>query len=278
MADPLYVERGGHRTWLKWHRARRRASDPVFLGRRVLEGMALGASVEVDLVVHGGQGFAILHDLVLDRETTGRGSVRGTSPQTLRALHLRGNDSEPLPDAVMLLEDLCALLANTPPHTNALLQLDYKEDLAALDGATIANFAASVGPAAGNMIVSGADMAAIDAFAQATPGLRTGYDPCYGEPLAKLRASGDYAGFIADALAAAPKADMIYLSYEIVLAAEAAGVDVVAPIHADGRRIDAWTIRTVDTSSLAQVERLLALKVDQITTDDPEGLLAAISP
>ena len=54
MSDPVSVTRNGHRTYFKWHRGRRRAADPVFTGRRILEGMALGASVEVDLVIHGG--------------------------------------------------------------------------------------------------------------------------------------------------------------------------------------------------------------------------------
>ncbi len=43
---------------------------------------------------------------------------------------------------------------------------------------------------------------------------------------------------------------MIYLAYDIVLEADAAGFDIVAPIHASGRRIDAWTIRTVDDTTL----------------------------
>ena len=63
MADAISVTRDGHRTFLKWHRARRRAADPVFTGRRILEGMALGASVEVDLVLHADDGFAVLHNL-----------------------------------------------------------------------------------------------------------------------------------------------------------------------------------------------------------------------
>ena len=48
MTDPVAIMHKGHRTFLKWHRARRRASDPVFTRKRVLEGMALGASVEVE--------------------------------------------------------------------------------------------------------------------------------------------------------------------------------------------------------------------------------------
>lgn len=277
MTDPLFIERNGHRTWLKWHRARRRVSDPVFTGARILEAMRLGATVEVDLVVHADHGFAILHNGTLEAETTGTGRVRETSAATLRGLHLRDNTGSPLPDQVMLLEDLCALLQANPPHPDALLQLDYKEDLAALDPQTIANFAASVAPVATSLVLSGGDAAAIALLAQATPDLRTGYDPCYGDPLAQLRATGNYQAFIADALAAAPEAEMIYLAYEIVLAAQDAGMDIIAPIHAAGRRIDAWTIRQVSPETLAQVDRLLDLKVDQITTDDPEGLFAALA-
>jgi len=61
MVAPLFVDRDGHRTWFKWHRARRRAGDPVFTRTRILEGLRLGASIEVDLVIHGGHGFAIVH-------------------------------------------------------------------------------------------------------------------------------------------------------------------------------------------------------------------------
>lgn len=276
MSDPLYLEQGGHRTWLKWHRGRRKASDPVFTGSRILEAMRLGASVEVDLVIHADHGCAILHNFSLEEETTGSGLVRETPAAVLRELHLRGTDGHPIADKVMLLEDLCALLAQNQPHPDALLQLDFKEDSAALTPEVVANFGATVGAVARSLILSGGDFAAISLLANSAPDLRTGYDPCYGESLARLKATGDFKTFINDALQTAPDAEMIYLAYDIVLEADAAGFDIVAPIHASGRRIDAWTIRTVDDTTLPKVRRLLALKVDQITTDDPEGLKAAL--
>ena len=277
MADPLHIDRNGHRTWLKWHRARRRASDPVFTGARILEGMRLGASVEVDLVVHGDHGCAVLHNFELDEETTGTGLVREASAETIRTLNLRDNRGAVLPDKVMLLEDLCALLVQDAPAPGALLQLDFKEELAALDDKTMASFAASVTPIANALILSGGDLGAINALAEAAPAIRTGYDPCYGDSLARLKASGDFRTFINEALAAAPNAAMIYLSHEIVLAAQDDGLDIVAPVQAAGKRVDAWTIREVTPATLGQVERLLDLKVDQITTDDPEGLFAALA-
>jgi glycerophosphoryl diester phosphodiesterase len=278
MSDPLYLERDGHRSWLKWHRARRRADDPVFSRARILEGMRAGASVEVDLVVHGGGGMAVLHNLMLEEETTGTGPVRAADAATLRALHLRANDGRVLPERVMLLEDLCAELRRNPPHRDALLQLDFKEDMAALDALTIAGFGEAMGDLGPHMILSGGDLDAVIALVRAAPGVRMGYDPCHGGSLEALKASGDFAGWIAEALAAAPGAELIYLAHEIVVAADDAGTDLIGIVHAAGRRVDAYTIQRVTPESLRLAARLVALKADQITTDDPEGLAAAMTP
>ena len=78
-------------------------------------------------------------------------------------------------------------------------------------------------------------------------------------------------------LAIAPEADLIYLHYEIVLEADRSGFDIIAAFQAAGHRVDAWTIRAVTPITVSQVNRLLALKVDQITTDDPEGLAMALT-
>ena len=275
MTDPISIAKGGHRAVLKWHRGRRKASDPVFTGKRILEGMALGASVEVDLVVHGGHGMAVLHDhLSIERETTGHGPVRALNAAQLRALRLRGNDGTPIADHVMLLEDLCALLVQTPPHPEALLQLDYKEDETALDPKTIANFVASTSPVARHMIVSSGSAVAVDILTGAVAGMHVGFDPCSDENIAALQRTRDFAGFVRDALAASPKAELIYLAWELVIELDKAGFDIIDAFHAAGKRIDTWTIRTADAGTRPIVERLLALKVDQITTDDPEGLVA----
>lgn len=277
MSAPIYLNSNGHRAAIKWHRGRRRATDPVFVAERILEGMRIGASVEVDLVVHGDHGFAVLHDLTLERETTGTGKVRDASAAVLRDLHLRGNDGEPIADKVLLLEDLCLGLVRQGMYPDALLQLDYKEDLVALTPQVIADFERHTAPIAGSLILSGADFKAIEALATAVPGIATGYDPCYGESLARLEVTGDYRTFIDQALATASDANMIYLDYRILLAAADIGIDLVAQVHADGRKVDAWTINHITPQSIVQVERLLALKVDQITTDDPEGLARAFS-
>lgn len=278
MTDPLFVQLHGHRTWLKWHRARRRFEDHAFSSARILEGMRLGASVEVDLVIHGGGGWAVLHDFELDQHTTGHGLVRETSAEVLRGLHRRADDGTPLPERVLTLDDLGALLRRNPPASGALLQLDVKERLAALDTRALDSFCRAVAPVAGSMIISGGDAAAITALAGATPGLALGHDPCHDEKISNLLVTRDFAGFVHDGLAESPEASMIYLAYELIVEADVAGFDMIGACHGAGKRVDAWTIQRVTTESVGHCRRLIALGVDQITTDDPEGLAAALSP
>ena len=273
---PISVTRNGHRTFFKWHRGRRRLSDPVFTGRRIIEGMQAGASVEVDLVVHADNGMAVLHNLSLERETTGTGLVRETSAATLRGLNLRDNEGQPIADKVMLLEDLAALLARDGAHPDGLLQLDYKEDAAALSPAVVRNFAEALAPVAGHFIVSSGDAESVRILTGAVPGIHIGYDPCHKGAIDRLMATRDYASFVAGAVADSPKSELDYLAWELVLEADKDGFDMVGAFHAHGRRVDAYTIRRVDAETLPSVDRLLALKVDQITTDDPEGMAAAL--
>ncbi|WP_423065057.1 glycerophosphodiester phosphodiesterase [Devosia sp. CN2-171] len=277
MADAISVIRNGHQTFFKWHRGRRQASDPVFTGRRILEGMKLGASVEVDLVIHADNGMAVLHNMSLERETTGTGLVRETFAAVLRDLNLRGNDGAPIADKVMLLEDLAQLIARDGAHPDGLLQLDYKEDAAALTPQVIANFAEALRPVARHFILSSGDAEAVRLLSENVPGLRIGYDPCHKGALERLMATRDYAAFVADAAAASPKSELDYLEYRLVLEAERDGFDIIAAFHAHGRRIDAYTVKLADTEGMAVIERLLDLKVDQITTDDPEGVAARLN-
>ena len=274
MSAPLYLTRNAHRTWLKWHRGKRRLSDPVFTGKRIVEGMRLGCSVEVDLVVTGDKGFAVLHDLMLDRETTGHGAVAATSDDTIRQLHLRNENGAPIPDRVMLLDDLCALLAEGSVHPEALLQLDYKEDDTVLDARATANFARATRAVATNMIVSSGSARAVAMLTGAVPGMRSGFDPSDQARFKAALAAGNLQGFTDEAVADLPGSDMIYLYWEIVTQALDDGFDIVDAFHRRGKRVDAWTIRAADAQTKPIVARLLDARVDQITTDDPEGLIA----
>jgi glycerophosphoryl diester phosphodiesterase len=63
---------------------------------------------------------------------------------------------------------------------------------------------------------------------------------------------------------------MIYLDYRIVLLAASRDFDMVAPVHAAGKTVGAWTLNTTDhPGARDSLEVLLDLEVDQITTDEP---------
>lgn len=277
MPDGIAITRGGHTTWLKWHRARKMAGDLPFTGERILEGLRLGASVEVDLVRHGGGGFAVLHDFVLDRSTTGTGRVADTSPAVLRTLCLRDGNGQPTPHRPMLFEDLCALLAaGQGIAPQAVLQLDLKESAAALTDAVVASLAAAATPVARHFILSGGHPEAIRRLADAVPNLPLGFDPCHEGAIDRLVQTRDFAGFVAGAVAEFPRAEMIYLEYRLVLFAAEHGVDLIAAFHYAGKRIDAYTLTSADAAATAIARRLLDLRADQITTDDPVGLEKAL--
>jgi len=272
MPDGIAIVADGHRIRLKWHRLQRRPEDIPFTPVRLREGMALGASMEVDLRRRADGGFACLHDETLDRETTGNGPVAAASFGDLQALRMRGNDGRPTEERLLLLEDLTELAAaGADPAT--LVQLDLKEQDAALDERGVDAFHATLAPVAGRFILSGGDWAAVRRLGAGV--LRLGFDPCDDDTLGTLVTSADAERFIAAALERAPEAAMIYLSWPIVLRADALGVDLIAACHAAGKSVDAWTLNPDHPDAAAALARLAALRADQITTDAP-GVIEAM--
>jgi glycerophosphoryl diester phosphodiesterase len=267
----IAIDAGGHRVRLKWHRLQRRPDDLAFTPRRLREGLMLGASMEVDLRRHADHGFVCLHDETLERETTGSGPIAVATTATLRRLTLRREDGTPSDESLILLEDL-AEIARIDGDRHALLQFDLKEDEAALDDSLVESFHRTVACIADRCIVSGHDWRAVSRLAEAVPGLRRGFDPCADDTLERLRDDKDYRDFIADGLAVAPEAETIYLDYGIVLAALGMGVDLIAPCHAAGKTVDAWTLNPDHPRAAESLWQLVALKADQITTDAPEEL------
>ncbi|MGC5249153.1 glycerophosphodiester phosphodiesterase [Gordonia sp. DT219] len=272
-SEPVAVTSGGHRTRLKWHRARKHADDAPFTRSRIVEGMRAGASVEVDLLIHRGQanppGFAVLHDQTLDSATTGTGTVAAASASYLRSLSLRDNEGRPTTEKVLLLDDLAGLLTDVDPK--ALLQLDFKQSAPDLDARVVERFAEAVGPFAGNAILSCEDAEAVRILTDAAPGLRVGYDPCHHGAVDRVLRWRRFRRFVEKAVAASPRADTIYLDKRLVLTAADRGVDLVAEFHAAARQVDVYTFAGADDPGIT---RAVGLRADQITVDDPAGVAA----
>ncbi|WP_370677019.1 glycerophosphodiester phosphodiesterase [Pleomorphomonas sp. PLEO] len=282
----LDLYRDGHRTRLKWHMGRRVRSDVPFTPNRTAEAMAVGASFEVDLNPHAGAGFAVLHDETLDRETDGHGPVASARPDDLRRLKLRRPSGEITDEKVLLLDDLAGLVRAGSVHPETLIQLDLKVGADVIDEATVEAFAAVLSGVAPHFILSGGDRDAVARLGRATPGLNLGFDPCNERTVDEIEAGGDLDAFVADALAALPEASLIYLDYAAILTADRRGFDLIAAFHKAGKRIDAYTLDLHHPGADDSLRRLIALKADQITTNEPDAVarravelgLAAVTP
>jgi glycerophosphoryl diester phosphodiesterase len=265
----------GRAVALKWHRLRRRRADPLFGADVLAEGLKVGASMEIDLRVTADGDFAVLHDDVLDKETNGRGPVAERARAALAALRY---DDAGVPGAarytrrLVFLDGLAALLANA--HPDALLQLDMKDEFAAVGERGLDRFAGALKDEKLPLLVSGDSSELILAIKQRLPHIAHGIEPSFR--LIELFQKGDAKGAVAQLrteLAERPEPQMVYLNWQLILGAAEQGVDLVAMCRDAGKKVDAWTFTLADPAGFSDREwrdfsRLLALGVDQITTDE----------
>jgi glycerophosphoryl diester phosphodiesterase len=268
----LALVRDGHRARLKWHRLRRRMSDPLFSAEVMAEGFRLGASMELDLRVRRDGGFVVLHDDVLEGETSGRGVIAERTGDELRPLHFADGDGarkRPL----TLSEDLAAMLGSA--NADALLQFDMKDDLAAIGDKGLDHLAQYFSDPPAPIIVSGHSLELIVAVRHRLPNLLRGIDPT--DKLVELFQTGGLAAVESDLkadLRGPTEPNTVYLAWQLVLEAAKEGLDLIALCHAEGALVDAWTFTLRDPEAGFSDEEwrdfsaLMALKPDQITTDE----------
>ncbi|WP_105414684.1 glycerophosphodiester phosphodiesterase family protein [Neorhizobium sp. T25_27] len=276
----LGIAHQGRFTRLKWHRLRRSFKDPLFSAGVMAQGFRLGASSELDLRVRADGGFVVLHDEELEGETTGHGLIREALPETIRGLTLLQGGHPPI-----LSEDLATMLQTA--HPDALLQFDMKDGLEAIGARGMDHLADHFGGAGSSIIVSGADLDLVVAVKQRLPGLKRGIDPT-GKLMEIYRHQGlkaVEADLRAD-ISGPTEPDTIYLAWQLVLQAAKDGLDLIGLCHDADRLVDAWTFNLenpdagFDEAEARSFSALMALKADQVTTDEPvatERAWAAIS-
>ncbi len=249
-------------------------SDPLFCGKNLGEGMQLGASMEIDLRVTRDFDFAVLHDATLEGETTGTGAVAERARHELASVCYRDLDGDARDERrVLLLDDLMALLDQA--HPEALLQFDMKDRLAAVRPEGVRRLQQACSGRNLPLIVSGDCNDLIIALKDALPELRRGIDPT--DRLVDLFQKGDtgqVVQLLKEELRGPAQPEIVYLSWQLLLHARDAGVDLVAVCHGEGKKVDAWTYTLSDPGSgfsdreWSEFLGLLSLGVDQITTDE----------
>ncbi|MBB4293642.1 glycerophosphoryl diester phosphodiesterase [Rhizobium leguminosarum] len=267
-AQGLEISHEGHRTRLKWHRLRKRFADPLFSAAVMAEGFAAGASMELDLRVRADGGFVVLHDEELEGETTGHGPIAEKSMGDLSDIRMQEGD-RPL----ILSEDLAAMMQST--HPAALLQFDMKDDYEAIGARGIEHLAAHFRDIAASVIVSGGSLDLIVAVKEKLPHLLRGIDPT--GKLYDIRQAGGWKAVEMELradLRGPTEPDTIYLHWPLILDAANGGLDMIGLCQDEGKRVDAWTFTLRDPEAgfseeeWRNFEALMALKPDQVTTDE----------
>ena len=267
-ASGLQIEFEDHTTRLKWHRLRRRMTDPLFSAEVMAAGFKAGASMELDLRVRADGGFVVLHDKELEGETSGHGIIARKSLADLRDLRMK-DGNRPL----LFSEDLAAMLQSA--HPDALLQFDMKDDYEAIGEKGIAHLAEYLQQISASVIVSAGSSELILAVKEKLPHLHRGID--LTDKLGAIyKAEGWKAvekQLLAD-LRGPTEPETIYLYWPMLLDAARAGLDMIALCHSEAKLVDAWTFTLKDPdggfsdSEWTNFSALVALKPDQITTDE----------
>lgn len=274
VGNGLAVSRSGRETRLKWHRLRRSRAEPEFSVEVMRDGFLRGASMELDLRLRADGGFVVLHDATLDRETTGVGAALDQTAQDLAVVRYRQSGT-----ALTLSEHLAELMPSA--HPNALLQFDMKDDLEAIGSRGLDHLTDHFGHSAAPIIFSGGCLSLIRALAERMPHLRRGIDPTDRlEEVLRDQSVAAAAELLTAELRGATEPDTCYLSWELVLATQSRGLDLVALCHAEGVKVDAWTYNLADPAGFSDIEwrqfsSLMALGPDQITTDEAIATEAA---
>jgi glycerophosphoryl diester phosphodiesterase len=252
---------------LKWHKLRRAAAEPPFSLANLAVGLAAGASVEIDLRRLADDAWVMLHDDVLDEETTGKGPVAALDSAGARQIRIAGAGYAP-----PLLADLAETVRGVEVHPDALLQIDLKEPASGITDRAVATFAEVFRPIAAFCVLSSGDWPAVTRLGAAVPGLRLGFDP--GD-LAEGRDLDDRPAlrrFLDEVLATAPGASIYYLWHRFVAAAFAQDVDPIGVLQDSGALIDVWTLDPTTPFIDRILVEMVEAGADQITTNDPDGM------
>ena len=242
-------------------------SDPLFSAEAMAEGFLLGASMELDLRVRGDGGFVVLHDDMLEGETTGQGPIAGLTLEEIEAFRFK--DGRPL----MFTEDLARMLGGANPA--ALLQFDMKDDFAVIGDSGVDHLASLFSDTAAPVIVSGASLELIVEIGKRLPNLLRGIDPT--DKLVGIYRKHGLKAVEQDLLAdlrGPTQPDTVYLQWRLVLDAAREGLDLIGLCHAEGALVDAWTYTLKNPAGgfsdaeWREFSALLDLRPDQITTDE----------
>lgn len=253
------------------------------------------AVIEIDITALSADDYLLVHDPVLESETSGAGPVAACTPAAARALCFKGTSY-----AVPLLSDVVALFRER--GGKAQLQLDFKDAIPAESDEPMERLLRLIEPLGPRVIVStGADWQ-LRRLRRLAAWLTLGFDVQYYmdpfQPDAALnttlfpRNAGAYGYYDDHPLAAErfqspaaylrtrceglvqllPDAYVFYLSYPLVLRGLEDGFNWAEELHRYNILLDVWTLDAHHEGAAAHLRRLCAAGVDFVTTNTPRAL------
>lgn len=254
---PTELRNDGRTVRLKWHQAKRRREDAPFARGNIRDGLAAGASLEVDIRPLACGRWVCLHDPLLENETTGSGPVAEVDAAALQKLRMKVG-AEPL----LMLDELVEIARASPTAPEAIVQLDFQSSGVKLHAHAVASFRALFAGMGERFILSAYDWDMVRRLGKGVPGMALGWDP------SRAAAAGDSDVFqlVRDT---APEAEMVYLHRNLVRLSHERGDGLVARLGEHGHQVDCWTLDHGEPQAAKDLAAALATGCRQITTNTP---------
>lgn len=267
---------------------------------------ANAAVIEVDITPLGGDDFLLVHDPVLEAETTGKGKVAECQPEYAKNFKLKHRGGITISDhpPALLTEVVATYLASPSPSR---LQLDYKSVYPSASDEYLRRLARIIEPLEDRVIVSsGADWH-LRQLKRIAPWLDVGFDigfyldwrdpswkaepenPPYQRGVYdynddhifarnRLLSPSDYLAQRCEMLFnQVPTASIWYISHYLLVRCLQDGFNMAAWLHHRNIKLDAWTLDADKPIAVTHATRLKNAGVDLFTTNTPFALATLLT-
>lgn len=262
---------------------------------------AQAAVIEVDITPLKSDDFLLVHDPVLESETSGNGKVNACTAEQAKTYQIKYRGTITTHPTALLSEVVAAFLG---AGGATRLQLDYKDVYPSTSDEPLRRLARLIEPLGKRVIVStGADWH-LRKLQRLAPWLDIGFDiglyldwrdPSWKEeprnPPFQRGAYGYYddhllarekllpaADYLAERceqlLCAVPTARIWYVSHHLLAQALNDGFNMAEWLHQHNVKLDAWTLDVDKPVALANASRLRDAGIDLFTTNTPNALAA----
>jgi glycerophosphoryl diester phosphodiesterase len=259
--------------------------------------------IEIDAVALADDDYLLVHDWMLDSETTGSGPTGVCTLAQARELHIR-RDGSATPYRVATLSDVVAAFMRHGGSTR--LQIDFKNLIPFPTLEPLERLLRIIQPLGEHVLVSsGADWQ-LRRLRQMASWLALGLEvelhldwdeSSDRNPYAPPKQRGAY-GYYDDSLIATqriwptadylwdrcqtliglvPRISTFYMNHQLLAQSLNDGFNWADALHAAGIKLDAWTMDVTNETAMANLSKLRAAGVDQITTNTPLALAKAVA-